>query len=201
MTYVVALTGGICSGKSTITQYFQALNIPIIDADVIARDIVAPNTLCLAKIVSHFGEAVLSNQQLHRSKLRHIIFNNPDEKQWLENLLHPVIFQKIKDNIQAMTQPYCIVAIPLLAESYDKYKNIVDSVLVVDVPTSTQVQRLMQRDQSSESEARKIILSQARPEIRLKIADETLTNNADLATLKQSVIQLNQKYLMRAQKT
>jgi len=201
MTYVVALTGGICSGKSTVTQYFQALNVPIIDADIIARNVVSPNSSCLKKIVSHFGQSILSNQQLNRAKLRQIIFDDPTEKQWLEKLLHPIIFQEIKNNIQAITSPFCIIAIPLLAESYDKYKNIIDSVLVVDVPETIQIKRLMKRDQSSEATAQKIILAQANAQARLKIADEVLTNDADLTTLKHAVIQLYQKYLHQSTKS
>lgn len=199
MTYVVGLTGGICSGKSTVSEYFQALGVPIIDADIIAREIVAPGTPCFSHIVSHFGSDILLNQQLDRKKLRHIIFQEAHERLWLEKLLHPAIFQEIKHQISTITQPYCIVVIPLLAESYNRYKNIVHSVLVVDISEDEQIQRLMQRDQSTIDEAQKIISTQASRDARLKVANQVLSNQADLSSLKRAVAKLHQQYLINAQ--
>ena len=200
MTYVVALTGGICSGKSTVSQYFQALGVPIIDADVISRDTVAPGTNCLNEIVSHFGSEILSDQKLNRKKLRHIIFKNKKERIWLETLLHPAIFQEIQRQINLISGLYCIIAIPLLVESYDQYKNIVQSILVIDTPVEEQIQRLTARDQCSVADAKKIISAQSSRESRLKIADQIISNHADLASLKQTVTQLHQQYLIQAQK-
>tara|TARA_R110002110_G_scaffold121431_2_gene297246 strand:- start:82872 stop:83483 length:612 start_codon:yes stop_codon:yes gene_type:complete len=200
MTYVVAVTGGICSGKSTVSQYFQALGVPIIDADVISRDIVAPGTNCLNEIVSHFGSEILSDQKLNRKKLRHIIFKNKKEKVWLETLLHPAIFQEIQRQINNISGLYCIIAIPLLVESYDQYKNIVQSILVIDTPVEEQIQRLTARDQCSVADAKKIISAQSSRESRLKIADQIISNHADLASLKLTVTQLHQQYLIQAQK-
>lgn len=189
----VGLTGGIASGKSTVAQHFETLGVPVLRTDAIARELTAPNTPALEQIKQHFGESYLSAQgTLDRKKLGRYIFSHPDERRWLEQLLHPRIRDVIKAQLRTLKAPYCIIEIPLLTES----KNIdyVDRVLVVDAPKDLQIQRLQQRDQASQEEIENILAAQSSREARLKRADDVILNDGDAAMLLPQIEKLHLFY-------
>lgn len=196
MTYVVALTGGIGSGKSTVASFFAELGVPIIDADLIARELVKPTTPAYQEIIKKWGQALLlTNGELNRALLREKIFSQPDAKIWLENLLHPLIRDQIDQAIQSVQYPYCVVVIPLLAEHYTDYQAMIDKVLVVEVNPSQQQQRTLQRDGMSATLIQQMIDSQASSVQRKRIAHEVITNEADLQSLKIKISNLHDKLL------
>ncbi|MHA7841616.1 MAG: dephospho-CoA kinase [Gammaproteobacteria bacterium] len=198
MTLVVGLTGGVGSGKSTVAQYFAQQGVPIIDTDTLARDVVKPGTPALAAIVQHFGASILLPQgMLNRAALRQCIFDHPEHRLWLENLLHPLIRKELSRKITSLTTPYCVVMIPLLVENYPH--PLVDRILVIDVDESLQMQRTMERDHCSEAAALKIIQSQLPSKERLHYAHDVITNNEDRNHLAIQVKQLHQLYSRLAQ--
>jgi len=195
-TFVVALTGGIGSGKSAVSEFFAELGVPIIDADPIARSLVAPSTPAFKKIIKRFGKVILKeNGELNRTSLRNIIFNHPEDKKWLEGLLHPLIRKAIVEKIAKVTYPYCIVVIPLLTEHYDHYRTFIDHVIVMEVSKAQQLRLAAARDQTSAPHIQKIIDTQADPQARLKIADTLLRNEGTLLELKNQVITLHHYFL------
>jgi len=193
MMLVIGLTGGIGSGKSVVSTLFEQLNVPVIDADVIAKQLTEPNTSAFTKIHGHFGNNILQGKVLNRKKLRDIIFTEPKEREWLEKLLHPLIAQEIKNQVQRLTAPYCIVSIPLLLEvaPYEFIKR----VLVVDADEETQIQRVMARDHVSHDAVRAIMTTQITRDERLSRADDVIDNNLDLPHLENQVLELHKKYL------
>lgn len=194
MPYVVALSGGVASGKSTIANLFAQLGVPIIDADIIARQVVEVGTDALAQIVKHFStEILLPNGELDRSQLREIIFNNDHERLWLNNLLHPIIHKITQKQIAKQTAPYVIWVVPLLIEN--NLHQLADRVLMVDVPETLQMERLIYRDKISESLAKRMILTQVPLAERLSYADDIIVNNGNLASLSEQVNKLHQQYL------
>lgn len=201
MTYVVGLTGGIGSGKSTIADEFAALDVPIIDADIVAREVVAKGSPLLAQITEHFGQAILSeNGELNRSELRKIIFSKPQEKTWLNNLLHPAIRIEMLKQLDTVNFPYALWVVPLLIEN--KLTEFCDRVLVVDVLPEIQLERTLKRDQSNIETIKNIIQSQASREDRLKYADDVIENNLPLSdnqvNIQQQVQKLHTQYLILA---
>lgn len=199
MPNVVALSGGVASGKSTIASLFANLGVPIIDADIIARQIVKVGTDPFIQIVKHFSqEILLPNGELDRSQLREIIFNNEHERLWLNNLLHPLIHQETQRQIARQKAEYIIWVVPLLVEN--NLHNFADRVLMIDIPESLQLERLVKRDHISELLAKKMILSQASSAKRLAYADDIIDNNGDLNSLKQQVGKLHQQYLNKFKK-
>jgi len=200
-TLVIGLTGGIGSGKTTITDHFQALGITIIDADIIAREVVAINSPALKAIANHFGdEYIEANGQLNRPLLRSRIFSNETDKRWLNQLLHPLIRTTIVSQTQSAKSAYCILVAPLLIEN--NLHKLVNRVLVVDVSEETQLQRTLLRDSSSEKEIKAIIASQATRAERLKQADDIIlnektVNNHDIhiTDIEKIVLSLDKKYL------
>ncbi|MCX8640334.1 dephospho-CoA kinase [Gilliamella sp. B3172] len=194
MPYVVALSGGVASGKSTIANLFAQLGVPIIDADIIARQVVEVGTDALAQIVKHFStEILLPNGELDRSQLREIIFNNDHERLWLNNLLHPIIHKITQMQIAKQTAPYVIWVVPLLIEN--NLHQLADRVLMVDVPETLQMERLIYRDKISESLAKRMIRTQVPLAERLSYADDIIVNNGNLASLSEQVNKLHQQYL------
>ena len=190
----IGLTGGIGSGKSTVAKFFAELGIEIIDTDLLAREVVAPGTEGLKEIVAHFGKSVLTAEQtLDRKKIRDLIFQDPLQRKWLEELLHPLIRQKVKERVTQAQSAYCIVAIPLLVES--KPNPVIQRVLVVDSPEEQQVVRAHARDNLPLTQIAAIMKTQATRQARLAKADDVIINDKDLAHLKQQVLQLHQKYL------
>jgi len=191
---VVALTGGIGSGKTTVSQLFESLGTPIIDTDIIARQLVTPGKPALIEISTQFGQEVLSTDgTLNRAILRQVIFQDIEKKRLLESILHPLIRQEMTRQIAALSTTYCIVVIPLLVES--KQMEIADRILVIDTPESTQLARVSARDNQTEKEVTAVISAQASRDARLSIADDVIHNDGSLDKLKQQVESLHQKYL------
>lgn len=194
---VIGLTGGIGSGKSVVTDCFMQLGIPIIDADVVARDITKPDSSAVKLIAAHFGPDILQpDGSLNRSTLRQHIFNDPDQRQWLEELLHPLIMQDIQRQISTMKGPYCIAVIPLLIEI--DYHHVVNRVLVVDAPEETQLQRTIARDNITRETALKMLHAQAKRDDRLAKADDIIHNDGRIEELMPQVQRLHEKYLEMA---
>ncbi len=192
--WILGLTGGIGSGKSAAAEAFADLGIETIDADHAARWVVEPGRPALAKIVDRFGDGVLlADGQLNRAVLRERIFAEPQQRQWLEKLLHPLIREEITQFLEAAQSPYAILVSPLLIES-GQYKGV-QRVLVVDVPSELQVARAVQRDQVSEAQLRAIMQAQLQRDERLKFADDVLCNAADKVALQREVSRLHDYYL------
>ena len=203
MTYVVGLTGGIGSGKSTIAELFAELGVPIIDADLVARQVVEKGSPLLAEIVAHFGpEILLEDGALDRAALREKVFNHESEKQWLNQLLHPAIRHEMLRQLAAQRMPYCIFMVPLLIEN--KLTALCQRVLVVDVSEQTQLTRASQRDNNPLPLIKNIMQSQVSRSERLQHADDVINNDADLSEslpqLKQKVLDLHHLYLQLAEK-
>lgn len=198
MTYIVALTGGIGSGKSTVANEFSRLGVPIVDADIIARQVVEPNTDALSAIVCRFGELMLNTDgSLNRQKLREQIFTHEEDKLWLNQLLHPLIQQETRRQLtQLSSASYILWVVPLLIEN-NLYSQA-NRVLVVDVSEETQLRRIVSRDNSSVELAEKILLAQTSRETRLSYADDVLNNDDSVEILIPKIQQLHQKYLMLA---
>ncbi len=198
--YIIGLTGGIGSGKTTVANMFITLGIDIVDADIIARKVVQPNSEALVAIAQHFGsEYIQDNGELNRKQLRSRIFSHIDDKAWLNNLLHPLINSQIKIEIKQAVSPYCLLVAPLLIEN--KLLNLVDRVLVIDVSNATQISRILQRDASSEDEVQSIIASQINQHDRLNFADDVIENNSiSLVKIHKCVSKLHKKYLSLAQR-
>lgn len=198
MTYVVGLTGGIGSGKTTVANFFSKLNVPIIDADELAREVVAKESPLLAQLVAHFGTVILrSDGQLDRSALRRMVFADATQRKWLEALLHPAIDDAILRKISELNYPYCIVVIPLLAEYYSRYQKLLSHVIVVDTPIEKQRLQAVNRDQDP-AMVDQIIQSQATAKERLKIANTVLENIGNLEDLEKKVTSLHQIFLAQS---
>ncbi|EMB4323292.1 dephospho-CoA kinase [Pluralibacter gergoviae] len=197
MTYTVALTGGIGSGKSTVANAFAACGVNVIDADIIAREVVEPGTQALGAIVEHFGpQMLLADGSLDRRRLREKIFSQPEEKQWLNALLHPQIQQETQRQMRQATSAYVLWVVPLLVEN--KLWTRADRVLVVDVSKETQLARTVARDGVSRQHAENILAAQATREARLAVADDVIDNNGSPDTLAGDVARLHQRYLTLA---
>ncbi|MBM88730.1 MAG: dephospho-CoA kinase [Gammaproteobacteria bacterium] len=197
--YVVGLTGGIGSGKTTIAAIFAELGAEIINADLLARNVVSPGTKALTSIAKRFGKEILRQDgSLDRRKLREVVFKNKGELKWLEKLIHPLIAELLIQNIYSATSPYVILESPLLIET--QQKELVDRILVVDLDEATQLNRSMERDGSSEEVIRAIISAQIPRSKRLKAADDIVDNSKSLAEVRQKVIQLHEIYLATARK-
>lgn len=195
----IGLTGGIASGKTQVSERFAARGVPIIDTDLLARDAVAPGTEGLAAIRATFGEAVIQRDgRLDRQALAARIFADSTARGQLEAITHPRIRARAEAMLAALDTPYAVVVIPLLAEV--GWQDLVDRVLVVDVPASLQRARLMDREQIDANEAARRLASQARRPERLAIADDVIENTGDLEALNEAVAALDQKYRQLAGK-
>jgi dephospho-CoA kinase len=195
----IGLTGGIASGKSTVSQRFAELGVAVIDADVASRKVVQAGTPGLAQVVQRFGAGVLdADGQLDRRALRNLIFKDSSLRQALDAVLHPLIRADMEREAAQAHGPYVVMAIPLLVESGSAAKRV-DRVLVVDADETQQIQRLQVRDGSSEDEARAILSSQASRAARLAAADDVVLNAGSVAELRQAVDRLHEKYLQLAQ--
>lgn len=192
--FVLGITGGIGSGKTAVTDEFEKLGINIVDADVAARTVVAVGSKGLKEIHQHFGDEILqSDGTLDRAKLRNIIFKDTQEKKWLEALTHPLIREEIINGLKNSTSPYTILVSPLLIESGQH--QLVDRILVVDVPVELQIERASKRDNNSIPQIKAIIASQIDRDKRLSYADDIITNDQSIEHLQQQVTQLHQQYL------
>ena len=192
--WILGLTGGIGSGKSAAAQHFIDLGIHLVDADHAARWVVEPGRPALARIAEHFGAGVLqADGQLDRAALRKLIFEIPEQRRWLEALLHPLIAEEIVAHLARAESPYAILVSPLLIESGQA--AMTQRVLVIDVPQQLQIERTLQRDQISEQQIQAILKAQASREERLRHADDVLSNDRDLAWLHSEVERLHHFYL------
>ena len=193
--YVVAITGGIGSGKTTVANQFAALGIEVVDADLIAREVVAPGTPALAAIVNHFGPEILTEQGLlDRRALRERIFSDPAAKSWLNALLHPIIRSEMLRQCAAASSPYCLLVVPLLVEN--RLTELADRVLVIDVDEATQIERTCRRDGVSREQAQAILASQANRSERLAMADDVLDNQSGTTeTIRARILALHETYL------
>ncbi|MDX1430184.1 MAG: dephospho-CoA kinase, partial [Rhodothermales bacterium] len=187
------LTGGIASGKTTVSRTFESLGVPVIDADVVAREVVEPGEAGLEAIVKQFGrEVVDENGRLNRRKLRTLVFKDPAGRRALESILHPLIRQRMKAQLEALNDDYAVMAIPLLLETGQT--DLVDRVLVVDAPETAQIERTRARDGVSEEEVRRILSSQIAQADRLAQADDVIENDGTIDQLRQRVRQLDEFY-------
>ncbi|MCF7971762.1 MAG: dephospho-CoA kinase [Methylococcaceae bacterium] len=196
--YKVGLTGGIGCGKTTVSNLFKQLSVPVIDADDIAHALVSTAGIALAQISQQFGKSfILADGHLNRGKLRETIFNDAEKKAQLENIMHPLIYAEIKRQLSELSSPYAILAIPLLLET--KMQALVDHILVIDCPMEVQINRVKSRDKLSAVQITAIINSQVSRAERLAQADSVIDNTQDLQKLSRQVHLLHKQFLRQAQ--
>ncbi|MGI1970553.1 dephospho-CoA kinase [Shewanella baltica] len=192
--FVVGLTGGIGSGKTTVANLFAAEGISLVDADIVAREVVAPGSTGLEAIVTHFGAEILTPEgELDRAKLRQRIFSHPEEREWLNQLLHPMIRQEMLAQVEKATSAYVIMVVPLLFEN--GLDRLVNRTLVVDISPELQINRTVKRDNVDASQVNNIISSQCSRSEKLARADDIIDNQGEISTLKREVLALHQRYL------
>lgn len=192
--FTVGLTGGIGSGKTVVSELFAQLGVPIIDADKIALQLTQPHQPALIPIREHFGDKIFREDDiLDRKALRSIIFTHPLEKQWLENLLHPLICKEIKRQLNEVSGPYCIVVIPLLIEVTDY--TFLNRILVVDAPSELQMERVQQRDKVDAMHTKAILNAQTSRQARISKAHDVIINDGKLEDLHPQVAMLHERYL------
>lgn len=192
--FVVGLTGGIGSGKSAATAYFEKLGIDIVDADEVARDVVALGSEGLKEIENRFGNSILlEDGNLNRAALREKVFSDINEKNWLNSLLHPLIRSRMQHLLGESTSPYCILSVPLLVEN--KLTEMCNYVVVVDCPETMQLERALKRDGSTEETIRNIMASQATRNERIEAADTVLDNSTTLSALSAQIADLHNTLL------
>lgn len=190
---LVGLTGGIGSGKSAVCREFERLDVPIVDADIVSREVVEPGTDGLRAIVDLFGIEILdADGTLDRARVRQLIFEDEKKRVMLESELHPRIRDRIRDQLDAIETPYTIMCVPLLVEKHG-YENI-DRVLVVDCPVETQISRVMSRDSLTRQQVESIMKTQASREQRLRLADDIVENAYGIEALRDPVRTLHTKY-------
>lgn len=198
--FTVALTGGIASGKSAVADRFAALGVDLIDADLVARELVEPGQPALDELVSRFGAGILTAEgRLDRRRMRERVFADPDARQALEGILHPRIRDELRRRAQRSDRGYGMLVVPLLAESGTRYAWV-DRVLVVDVPREMQFGRLTARDGIDATLADAMLDAQASRGQRLAIADDVIDNRGTLADLDAAVATLHARYLAMARK-
>jgi dephospho-CoA kinase len=190
---VIGLTGGIGSGKSTVAGLFSSLGVPVLDADQVTRELVLPGTPALASVSALFGSDCLQpDGTLDRAWMRHRIFSDPVSKQQLEAILHPAVRQYMQDWVRRIRSPYCILVIPLLLES--GLTDLVDRVVVVDIPEKEQLKRVAARDGLSHNAVQAIMSQQASRQTRLAAADDIIDNDSDPDTLQLRVADLHRQF-------
>lgn len=192
--YIVGLTGGIGSGKTTVANMFSRFNIDLVDADLVARQVVEPNSTCLNEIVKHLGsDILLEDKTLNRAQLRELVFNDAELKLWLNNLLHPAIRTEMLRQLNDSTSSYTLLIAPLLFENgLEQHCN---TTIAIDVPEAIQLSRTVQRDNNSESIVKNIIQSQISREKRLSKADIIIDNNQPLTKVESIVLEIHHTIL------
>lgn len=195
--FIVALTGGIASGKTAVSDHLATLGVPIVDTDKLARELVLPGEPALAAIADHFGATILqADGRLDRAALRQRIFSDPAAKRWLDALLHPLIRQSMWAALAQSRAPYAVAVIPLLTETGQT--EGFDRIALVDVPETVQLARVMARDGVDAEAAQAALRNQATRAARLSLADDIIANDGDRATLQRAVDALHQSYLRLA---
>jgi dephospho-CoA kinase len=198
--FVVALTGGVASGKTATAQRFAQLGVPVFDADLIARELVAPGQPALTQIAAVFGRDMLSaTGELERQRLRERVFADAAARRQLEAILHPPIRECLLAKVRSSSALYCVLAIPLLIECLEDYVWV-DRVLTTDVPRAEQIIRLSRRDGIDAALAERVVQSQAPRERRLALANDVIDNTGPLSALDTTVGRLHQRYVTLAQK-
>ena len=197
-TLKIALTGGIACGKSSVIQIFKKNAIAIIDLDVIAREVVEPNTQALSELVAHFGNGILNDDQtLNREALRQVLFENNANQKIIEEILHPKILEKMQMDIEKLNVPLVVVEVPLLVEQ--NLSNLFDRAIVVDCDEQNQLKRLLKRENIDEKLAKTMISAQASRKQRLalskKLPTDILENNSEIFEMEQKAQDLAQKLL------
>jgi dephospho-CoA kinase len=193
--YVVALTGGVAAGKSEVARRFEALGVHVYDADVAARAVVGPGEPALAEIEFVFGADVLgADGSLDRRAMRERVFADADSRRKLEEIVHPRVREWLRRRMAADRGAYCMLAIPLLAETWPQY-SFVDRVLVVDAPDALRIERLMRRDHVTREQARQTLAAQVAREQRLALAHDVIVNDGDTSHLDVEVAALHARYL------
>lgn len=196
---IIALTGGIASGKSTVANLFNQLGVDIIDTDVIAKQVVAPDQPGWSAICQHFGRAILlPNRHINRAKLRDTIFNEPDQRAWVDQILHPLIRHQAAQEIAASSSPYCMLVIPLLNQNTQQHYPHFARILLVDLPEIAQRERLKARDNIDDRLAQHIIDCQPSRQTRLTLANDIIDNTCSQDQLSLTVAKLHQHYLQLA---
>ncbi len=194
---IIGLTGGIGSGKSTVTTLFGKLGVPVVDADIVSRQVVEPGQPALTEINRQFGPSILTAEgQLDRQRLREVIFASAIKRRQLEKILHPRILAEMKRQARQWATPYCIFAIPLLLEAGQQ--DEVEQIVVVDATDDIRRQRIKKRDHLSDNEIDAVFKTQLGRNERLAAADDIITNNGDLGALQQQVETLHRRYLNMA---
>ncbi|CAD7850984.1 MAG: Dephospho-CoA kinase (EC 2.7.1.24) [Olavius algarvensis Gamma 3 endosymbiont] len=193
--FSVGLTGGIASGKTTISDLFAKLQVPVVDTDIISRKLLEPGELAYDQVRGHFGASILNAEgKIDRARLREIVFTNQSEKSWLETMLHPLIYQRSHDAIVANADAdYVLVVIPLLFET--NFQALVDRILVVDCLPAQQIERLVRRDHIDESLALKMLSQQLQNSERIARAHDIIDNRSAEADLESQVEILHNRYL------
>lgn len=195
--FTIGLTGGVGSGKSTVGKCFEALGVQVLNADMAAREVVRIDTPGFRRLVEHYGKGILNEQgAIDRAKLRKIVFSNPQERQWLESVLHPLIREFLDLQLEAATSDYVVKEIPLLIES-DLCKTV-DRVLVVLAARETRLQRLVQRSGLKDDEIQSIMASQVDDQTRRESADDIIDNQGSVEELAAQVEKLHNQYLQLA---
>ena len=195
MTLIIGLTGGIGSGKTLISDHFAELGVPIIDTDVIARQIVEPNQPALAALVNKFGEQIIdSDGSLDRDSLRHIAFSSPENKQALDAITHPAIREETIKQVSAVTYPYCVVVIPLLTAD-SAFAGFLHRIITVSTETETRIQRVMQRNSFTREQVLRVLKTQLTDEQREAFADDIVDNNGSKQAAIDQTNELHRKFL------
>lgn len=194
MVYCVGLTGNIASGKSTVSNLFAQRQIDVISADQIARQLTQKGQPACQAIIEYFGDDIQQQGELNRARLRERMVSNPAARQWLEQLLHPLIREAIANAVAACQSPYCIIEIPLLTDK--NHYPYLQRILLVTASETTQIKRVMQRDHCSQKQAEAMLALQPDIATRLTLYDDRIDNDAGLGTLEQAVETLHKKYLL-----
>ena len=194
---LIALTGGIGSGKTTVSEIFKSKNIPIIDTDIIARQIVEQDKPAYTEIIKIFGLEILNeDKDIDRQALRKLIFSSSEKRLQLENILHPIIWDEVQLQLKSITAPYCIIVVPLLLENLAQIKSITfDRILVIDVPEELQIERTENRDNCGDSMIKNIMKNQVSRQVRIEAADDIILNTDNLDSLNTTVNHLHKRYL------
>ena len=193
--FSVGLTGGIAAGKTTLGNLFAELGVPVVDTDVISRKLLEPGEPGYDQVCDHFGDSIMGTDKvIDRAKLREIVFSNPDEKKWLETMLHPLIYRRSHDAMLLHTRAdYVLVVVPLLFET--NFQSLVDRILVIDCPPELQLERLVERDHIDEALALKMLSQQMSNSARLTRAHDIVDNSNNATDLESQVEALHQLYL------
>ena len=191
---IIGLTGGIGSGKSVASDKFKSLGITIVDADVASRTVVEPGKPALKEIEDHFGSGIITAEgKLDRNNLREIIATDPEERKWLESVLHPKIGEQITKEISESTSVYTLFVAPLLLETNSQ--EMCSRVVVIDVPKDVQIRRTAKRDKVSPNQVEQMVAAQMEREKRLEKADDVLLNSGTIEDLEKQVEELHKKYM------